>query len=257
MPVFRGVSHIHSQHSFDGKLPLAKVRDLLAGQGCEFILMSEHIEQLSLQQMQDAFADCRALSTPECCLIPGIEMDALNILVFGVGRAEEYHNLRDLVGKFRNQGAIVVLSHPVKIKRGIPAGIEEILNGIEIWNSRHDGKISPRTQNLELYHRLQQKNPELVPLAGLDFHSATDCADIYMEVEASEKSERAIIEGIRSGKVRIIKNKVQLGLNPRAFPLKRAAYSLIRDCLYRMNSVIRSVGVKPPNWLRRVARRVF
>ncbi len=86
MQILRGVAHVHSTYSFDGRLPLPDLAGFLAGQGLDFVLMSEHVESLDPGKVRRFVADCSRLSNESFLLIPGIEIDELNALFYGIQR---------------------------------------------------------------------------------------------------------------------------------------------------------------------------
>ena len=58
MKTLRGVAHIHSTYSFDGKLALAEVARFLQGKGLQFALMAEHTEGLEPQRIREFIDEC-------------------------------------------------------------------------------------------------------------------------------------------------------------------------------------------------------
>ena len=86
MRLLRGITHAHSRYSFDGKLELGQLHDLLSQRGYDFVFMSEHIEELTPDSMARFVSECATLSVKGCVMVPGIEIDALHILIYGIAR---------------------------------------------------------------------------------------------------------------------------------------------------------------------------
>lgn len=262
--MLKGVTHIHSTYSFDGTLDLQELRLFFEARGLDFVLMSEHIEELNLQKIRSFIADCGKFSSEKCLLVPGIEMDELNIVIFGIREAGEYESVSDLAAQFQGQGALVVLSHPVKIRRELRPGVREMLGGVEVWNNRYDGKVVPRIKNLDLLRSLRLENPQLVALSGLDFHKKSDFAPVWIEVDASERTSSAILRGIRAGCSRICRNGRPIpiyGQNGRIhqaiFHLQCSTYAPLYDFTVRRYRHLKSLGIPVPAFLKRVVKRVF
>jgi hypothetical protein len=199
----KGISHIHTTFSFDGKVEIEKLHEFFAGHGFDFVLMSEHIETLDLARMQEIYDACERVSTSECVFIPGIEIDDLHILIFGIARPERYDDIESFTQDCHARGSLVVLSHPVKIRKGIPPVVLPLLAGVELWNTRYDGRQAPRPANHDLLRELRKNAPGLVAMCGMDFHNYSDFSPISLELEAASREPRAILDAIRRGGARI------------------------------------------------------
>jgi hypothetical protein len=259
-----GVTHIHSKYSFDGRLELREVQALFEERGCDFVLMSEHIEEMRTDDVCRFIDDCRRYSTDRCLLIPGIEMDALHILIFGAKEGKLASSLLESAEQFREQGALIVLSHPIKLRRGIPEGIEAMLSGVEVWNCRYDGKWLPRLSNVRLLNQLRVGNPKLVATCGIDFHSRSDYADVRMEVETNERSERQILNAIRTGRVRITRKGRPIAFDGGKISRRRSVvdvesqlYTGLYDLVHAQYRWLKERGIHPPATLRKLVRRLF
>ena len=78
MGKFRGVAHVHSTYSFDGRLTLDELAVSFKARGIQFVLMSEHVESLDPEKLGSFISDCKQNSDESLLLIPGIEIDDLN-----------------------------------------------------------------------------------------------------------------------------------------------------------------------------------
>ena len=91
--MLKGIGHVHSTFSFDGKVEIGELHAFFAARGFDFVLMSEHIEHLDLGHMQRIYDACQRVSDHRCVIIPGIEIDELHILIFGIRRPESFTGL--------------------------------------------------------------------------------------------------------------------------------------------------------------------
>jgi hypothetical protein len=264
MPRFTGVAHIHSTYSFDGRVKLSEIADYFRSRGLDFVLMSEHVEELSAQHMRQFVRECRQLSDETFKMIPGIEMDEFHVLLFGVSEPEDVEDHRMLLEYFLQHGSIMVLSHPVKILREIATDIRSRLAGVEVWNSRHDGRVYPRVRSVEWLRDLRQDGGRLAAFCGLDFHSWQDEADIRLEVEAADCSVEGILHALRGGETRIRKSGKEvhverlLARSPTSlYRMKAVGYRMAYDLAYRVYGALRRHRLRVPSGVRRLGRRLF
>src|SRR5947209_1344224 len=110
----KAVAHLHSSFSFDGKLTLDELRGLMESQGVNVMFMSEHIEELTVAKINEFVDACAASSTEGCLIVPGIEIDELHILIFGIGKIGNYSDALDFAKQRHAEGALIAISHPVK-----------------------------------------------------------------------------------------------------------------------------------------------
>ena len=262
--MLKGVSHVHSTYSFDGKVEIQQLHSFFEARGFNFVLMSEHIEELGLEQMQRFFDDCLRVSTPQCALIPGIEIDALHILIFGITRPEFMSGLLSFTEDCHSKEALIILSHPLKIQRGIPDAVAPMLSGVEIWNSRYDSRQTPRFASLGLLDRLQKARPGLLPMCGMDFHSYSDFANIWLELETADRSPCGIMDALRAGRFRICSagNSIPIYSDSSAFAkalyrVESLAATTLHDGATAVYKRLKRGGLRFPGPLRRAVKRLI
>lgn len=257
MRTLRGITHVHSRYSFDGKLELAQLHDLLTEQGIDFALMSEHIEELTAESMAQFVSECAALSAKGCVLVPGIEIDALHILIYGIRTAPPaWSSVTHLAEQFVQQGALIVISHPVKLHGSLPAPVESWAEGVEIWNTRYDGRTCPRLKNLQLFHARRKLNDRTVAIGGVDLHSASDLSAVCLEVFAAEASRDALLGAIRGGNFKIMngRREVKLSISSGA-RLGLILQTGFFDLAVQFNRKLKGIGIIVPKPLRKAIRK--
>jgi len=197
-------------------------------------------------------------------MIPGIEMDEFHILLFGVDEPDDIEDHRMLREYFLQRGSVMVLSHPIKILGGIAADVRLRLAGVEVWNSRHDGKGYPRMSNLELLRALRQDGQRLAAICGLDFHSWHDEVDIRLEVEAADPSVEGILQALREGKTHIRKagkevpvERLLVHSKTSIYRMKAVAYRTLYELVYRIYKGLRRHRLGVPSGLRHLGRKLF
>jgi len=252
--MLRGIAHAHSTFSFDGKLELRTLQNLLTEAQIDFCLMSEHIETLDYEKISHMLAAYRALARDGCMMIPGIEIDDLHILIYGITAVKPYEEISDLARQMFDGGALIFVSHPIKVKKPLPPVILPWLTGVEIWNTRYDGRRVPRARNLQLWKQLTRECGTLQPLTGVDFHRASDLSGIRIEVDCP-KEPRAVLDAIAAGRHSLTLDGRKIEID--SPPFTAAVWTGIFDLMVSANKRLRKSPVRIPGFLRRAGRKVL
>jgi hypothetical protein len=264
MRQLRGVAHVHSTYSFDGRLTLAELAEFFAKRGIHFVLMSEHMESLDAEKLRSFIADCGTYSGDSFLLIPGIEIDDLNALFYNVQPLTGWRDCRDLAGQLAAGGALVGVSHPVKIRTEIPDITKSLVEGVEIWNSRHDGKMALDGRNVRYWRSLRRRaGRDLAPLCGIDFHDKSDFARLFLEVQCESLDAQCIMAAVRAKRYRITLGEKPIPLDfvtgrlPTGYWVYVALYRLVYKAVYSAHRTITRRRYRVPAWLKSRLRRIF
>jgi len=263
MPNLRGVAHVHSKHSFDGRLPLAGLAAFFQERRLDFVLLSEHVESLDAPKVASLIAECAVLSSPSFLLIPGIEIDALHALFYGVTSIAPWESNEELAAQLAAGGALVAVSHPVKVRQLPPFTLAHA-EAVEVWNSRHDGKTALDLRMVRFWTGLRARlQRNLLPLCGIDFHSTRDFIPLVMEVSASSLSTPEILASLKAGRYRIslAGRTVPLDFNtgrlPPGYRAYSAIYRLFYKLVYAMHRATVGSGFRLPSGLKAMLRNRF
>jgi hypothetical protein len=150
------------------------------------------------------------------------------------------------------------------VKRDIPEVTARLVEGVEVWNSRHDGKMAPNARIIEFWRSLRQRlDRPMIPLCGVDFHQKHDFIPLVFEVDCERLDRESVVAAIRGRRYRIALARKAIPLN---FSTGRLAFSYaMYSKLYRWaygviygvhHAVLRS-GLQPPKRLKAILRRVF
>jgi hypothetical protein len=256
--MLRGVSHVHTTYSFDGKLSPAELHEFFATRGIQFVLLSEHVETLTTDSINALIAECRQLSDNRCCLIPGVEIDDLNLLIFGITEISPYNSVDHLIEICRNQGALLGYAHPVK-KHDVPDAVLEMIETFEVWNTRYDGKLMPRPANLTLLRTLLEQKPAMRPLVGLDFHKPSDFADVFIQVDCDSAS--GVLSAIRRGAYSLHSagRSLQLSATNQNWlaATQRSVYTHLYDLVIAWHRWLSERGVTVPRPIKMAFKKIF
>ena len=110
----RSLVHVHSVISFDGTLTLSEIRDLAIGEGFGAVFITEHIEHLTTTDMRRLINECEQLSSSQCVLIPGLEIEEQCQYFLGLTRPLATQDTADLRRQLIASGSIPILAHQLR-----------------------------------------------------------------------------------------------------------------------------------------------
>lgn len=185
----KGVFHVHSTFSHDGKCSLPQIAGLCREKRFRFAMITEHAEDFEGQsKMQSFIEECRAVSTREqVLLVPGLEFGfkeypKLHLLGIGLSKLIFPADIERTIDEIHQQGGLAVIAHPTRNRHFIPEHIMGQLDGIEVWNAAYDSRYMPHYKSMKLFTSVKRFNPDLKSYCGLDFHRAQDLKGISITV---------------------------------------------------------------------------
>jgi hypothetical protein len=194
MQSYRGIVHNHSACSKEGCYPLSTLRQRWASQ-LDFAAMTEHAERTTAQAYAEYVQECEALSDEQFRFIPGLEVatESGDMLLLG---CRTYICTRNPLQVLREaKGCVILLAHPEEGK--IQPEVLFQANGFEGWNSGHMGGYAPP---LDWFPKWKQwLTPGKIVTGGNDIHKVDPKRKIVTTVQCASKSEKDILEAIRTG----------------------------------------------------------
>lgn len=227
--------------------------------GLSFVLMTEHIEGLTAGDIAAIRADCRAHSDDRFLFVPGIEMDHFVVYFIGLGDGPlDLSTPERAYATLRAASRMMILSHPIKAKFRYPGWILRDAEGIELINTKHDGRHYFRRETERLFARLRQVRPDAVGLSGMDVHDPSQISDVWMTLSrAVPLTEASVLDEIAAGRFEICRGDRPL-VTPS--PLRRGARrarTAAMDIAHATNRALRSRGLKAPRHWRERIRQLF
>ena len=220
----RGIVHVHSHYSYDGKNSLQEIGQAARGIGLDFVCMTEHSDTFDPNKMSNFVKECEALSSPEFLMIPGIEFtchDTLHLLGIGIRSYISSSDPVEVNGFIQQNGGLSVVAHPMRRKYQMPPALLSVVNGIEIWNVVYDGRYFPNVMALDLYLKAKISNPGLVAFLGRDLHRLRNFHQSSIRLENSELDERKILNALRMGRFKNVSSWYRISATPDVGPLTR------------------------------------
>jgi predicted metal-dependent phosphoesterase TrpH len=198
----KGVLHMHSTHSYDGKVSLPELKVFLKERGISFCCMTEHTDELTQDTAQAFVSACEELSDASFVFIPGFEVPYKDAHILHIGAREFVCQFADThqLQQWKSKASLVILAHPVRNSFILDATTEELVDGVEVWNQQYEGKKAPRIRSMKLLQQLQIKNSNLLATGGLDFHRREHYGSPITTLEVDECTEQNIIESLKAGK---------------------------------------------------------
>ena len=198
----KGALHIHSQFSHDGKLTLAAIAQLYRSRGFQFVCIAEHSEDMDERKIVTLRHACESFSGADFRMVPGIEYsckDALHIVGVGCDRVLDTSDAVRLVGEIRASGGFAVLAHPRRNRWSCSPALAAMLNAVEVWNVRYDGKYLPSPQALEFFNRMKALNPKLLAAVGDDFHGLGGFYPLSVQMSVNALDRASILKELIGG----------------------------------------------------------
>ena len=198
----KGALHVHSSISYDGIMSVEELSLFFKRKKFDFVLITEHSENVSKVIMNKLIGECKRLSSSEFLIIPGLEFscgDGIHILGLGVNGISESGDWLEVTRHIHQQGGVAVLAHPTKQEYSFDGAWIEELDGVEIWNSAYDGKFLPQAESIKTFKKLAQQNPHLKPFAGMDLHREKDYHDVALKIKGNDLNQAQILKDLKKG----------------------------------------------------------
>lgn len=209
---YRGVMHMHSTHSYDGKVPLKELKQLLMERGVSFCCMTEHTDTLTPETAAAFVRECEALSDETFIFIPGFEVPYKQAHVLHIGATEFLGQTADAaqLSAWRRVAPLVILAHPVRNLFIVDDILLSVIDGVEVWNQQYEGKRAPRFRSLALLKTLSKQKPGLQATGGLDFHRREHFGTPFVELEAEGLTSEAILSAFKARQYQVVGDSVTL-----------------------------------------------
>jgi hypothetical protein len=257
--IVRGLFHLHTEVSKDATLTHADYVRHARERGHGFLLLGEHRDEMTDDEVREAVARCDELSTDDLLLVPGQEQqtepDRLHIVGIGVREPLREEEPAAVVAEIARHGGVSVLAHPFRYRRlTLDPAFLASLDGIEGWNLRYDGKVGVRPEVRDLLAGV----PEAVGFAGLDAHDPPDLehpAAPVLAVEVDRLTEPELLAALRAGRFTIESGGEPLDLAVSG-GARAAAHRGLFAVARGMARGLRRIGIPlPESWVRGVRRR--
>ena len=264
--MLKGAIHIHSTYS-DGELTLAELRELYTGLGCSFVFMTDHAEAFDEKRLDAYVKETEALSDDRFRFVAGLEYECerrMHVLGYGVTALAGSTDPQRVIGHIRSNGGVSVIAHPMDGMFDWIERFEELPDGIEVWNSKYDGRYAPRPGTFRLLYRLQERRPRMLAFYGQDMHWKKQYRGLFNVVESTSPAIEALLAAVKDGKYHAVKGELMLPSNGGLtdamlgrFGSANARSARRRGWIKTVKRALDRVGVAVPASLKAQVRRIF
>lgn len=255
-----GALHLHSTHSYDGKLSLTELKSFLKERGVQFACMTEHTDYLSKEFAAAFVNECHELSDDTFLCIPGFEVPYKNAHVLHIGTTEFISSVANAaqLQLWRKVSPLVLLAHPVRNSFVVDEPLLATIDGIEVWNQQYDGKALPRGKSIALLDTLRNQKP-LLASGGLDFHRPEHFGSPLITLEANAFNTASIIDALKTGHYSFGSDAKQYhATGPIDFSIAEHTKSRVLTSIISfgkgLNALLAKVGLRLPARLRKAVR---
>jgi hypothetical protein len=264
--MLQGVLHIHSTHS-DGELTLPQLRRVFVAGGCRFACVTDHAEAFDDARLEAYRRQCDELSDERFRFIAGLEYACegrMHVLGYGVTTLIHSIDPQEVIRTIGQLGGISVVAHPRDTMFASIEALEPLPHGIEVWNSKYDGRYAPRPETFRLLERLRVRCRDLRAFYGQDLHWKRQYRGLLTSLDGNKLGREAVLHALAAGEYVGVKDGQRLPSSGALSPAQAAAFERVHRRSQRMRRFARSIkiwadaaGLGVPAPIKNQLRRIF
>lgn len=261
-----GALHVHSTYS-DGEYTLAELKAIFASAGCRFVCVTDHAEYFDPLKLESYLGECQRLSDNSFLFLPGLEYECdsrMHVLGYGCTALADFKDPQHVIEHIQSCGGVAVIAHPANRMFLTIENFSVLPHGIEVWNTKYDGRYAPRPGTFELLRRLQQRKPGLRAFYGQDLHWKRQYRALFTSVGCPTASGDRVLSALADGKFYGRRGKTLL---PSSGEIDEGLLSRFEheqrnsDRLRRVSKYFKDLGTRfglsLPNGVKSQLRRIF
>lgn len=264
--MLKGALHAHSTFS-DGEFTLAEIRRLFLSESCSFVCMTDHAEYFDQESIERYIAECESLSDKTFCLVAGLEYRCernMHILGYAATSLTQTSDPQDVIRHIDGQNAVSVIAHPRNDSFSWIEGFQTMPQGIEVWNTKYDGRYAPRAGTFHLLERMRQRAPQMHAFYGQDLHWKKQYRGLHVTLDCPSPQPTAILSALAAGNFVAHKDNLDLpssGIVPESLLVEFNRVHARSERMWRFiknsKQTLDRLGIKVPESLKRQLRRIF
>ena len=202
----KGVFHLHSHYSHDGRDSIHNISENLFEQGFSFCILTDHFEDFDANKLTQYLYDIESENKrKKCVIIPGIEKDIQNnhVIFFPIAPSTTFESLQKIkkIDDIHRAPHFKVLAHPTKSAPEFGQKLIDLgcFDFIEVWNQQVDGNTYPN------FNWLKSVSVPNRILFGTDIHKIQ--YPIHNEIRLHNSEATNIVEELLAGRYELVNNK--------------------------------------------------
>lgn len=241
----RGIIHVHSEFSRDGFHSVADLAGFARESGLRFVGLTDHAEDITAEGIQSLQQECIKSSDESFVMFPGLEYRCQeDVHILGIGVTEKIASTDPvtIASHIQGVGGLAVIAHPGRNGYQCPPGLYPVLNGIEIWNGRYEGRFAPPLANIRLLQEARTMNPVVLGFGGADLHYLDRPPEVMLQLRQNGNrsvGRETILDDLRTGAFSICGRYISFDANAAFHRLSRLYLWGFRK-LYEISSTVRN-----------------
>jgi hypothetical protein len=258
--------HVHSTWS-DGSHTLAELRERFEALGCNAVLITDHAEYFDDTKLAAYVEECARRSGNGFLFVAGLEFgcrDRMHVLGYGAAALSSSDDPELVFEHIERAGGVSVIAHPPGAHFERIESLGRLPDGIEVWNSKYDGRFAPRPETFRLLQRLRVRKPSIRAFYGQDLHWRTQFSGLLTSIRAPALEREALLDALRAaeyegrhGGLRLPSNGALDDALLEDFGRKNARARRRWLLLHYAKKALGPVGRHLPEWLKSPIRRMF
>jgi hypothetical protein len=229
--------------------------------------MTDHAEAFDESKLHSYVNECQSLSSDYFRIVPGLEYECqarMHILGYGMTSRLETKDPQQVIERINRAGGISVIAHPPERVFQWIESFGHQANGIEVWNTKYDGRYAPRPSTFALLGRLQTTSQSVHAYYGLDLHWKHQYSGLLNHLDCASLSNEQILGALASGSYYATNRTIELPSNGKLteqllsrFAVAQARSSRCRSLVQQCTRTLDQVGIRLPSPIKSQLRALF
>jgi hypothetical protein len=188
----------------------------------------------------------------------------MHILGYGCTALTTSTDPEQVIHHIQRHNGIAVIAHPADRMFASIESFSILPQGIEVWNTKYDGRYAPRTGTFRLLAHLQQRQPDIRAFYGTDLHWKRQYRGMFTALACAAADRSEILDALRRGEYSGAKAELQLPSTGHLqeellvrFDLEHRKTDRMRRLATSFKSTAGRFGFSVPPALKAQLRRIF
>jgi hypothetical protein len=169
-----------------------------------------------------------------------------------------------VIAEIQRLGGLAVVAHPKDTAFDAIERFTPRPDGIEVWNSKYDGRYAPRPATFALLGRMRRTDGSVQAFYGQDLHWRRQYRGLFTMLDVERCDREAVLAALKSGAYVGANGDLLLPSNGVVEPMVLARFErhqarsrALRQTIRRARHWADSVGLVVPGGVKAQLRRIF